>query len=293
MPQRIFGMVSTKLSERYTIEALRTFFAATQLRSGDEFLLIDNDASLTDELLKPFLEQVIVIRNDTAKSFAENANQVLRKGLEREADLFLMNNDLIFSEGWLDPLLIENNVLLTPVCNMQFDYSAGPLKLRLAMDLSDYAGNEENFRAIVRAHRQVKRGYKLFHSVPFYCIKIPHRVYRDVGFFDEEYRPFYWEDVDYTLRCYLKGYPLYFALDSFILHFYGKSTWRSGDKPKIEAEGEVTEQISCFERKWGKELAQIWGYQKPEAMLQLRACEEQAIIRAYGELIEKLRMKGK
>jgi GT2 family glycosyltransferase len=293
MPLNIFGMVSTRLSERYTIEALRTFFAHTQLGGNDEFVLIDNDASLAEEILRPFSGRITLVKNESAKSFAENANAVLRKGLEKEANVFLLNNDLIFSENWLEPLLVDKNILLSPVCNMQFEYGTGPFKLRLAMDMSDYVGNEDNFQAIVRAHKQIKRGYKLFHSVPFYCIKIPHRIYSDVGFFDEEFRPFYWEDVDYTLRCYLKGYPLYFALDSFILHFYGKSTWRSGDTPARASEEEVSEQVSCFERKWGKELAQIFGFQRPEALLQLRAYEEQAIIRSYGELIEKLRVKAK
>lgn len=41
-----FGMVSTRKSEPYTRLAVDSFLKHTPMRAGDEFFLIDNDATL-------------------------------------------------------------------------------------------------------------------------------------------------------------------------------------------------------------------------------------------------------
>ena len=42
---------------------------------------------------------------------------------------------------------------------------------------------------------------------------------------------------------------------SYLLHFYGKSSWRSGENEKKTAE-RYNNYKNYFEKKWGKELAE-------------------------------------
>ena len=268
MPTKVFGMVSTKNSVDYTPYALRSFFEHTACSAEDDFILIDNDGSLDKEQLTEEFPQIIFVQHEQPHSFAENLNSAMRHAEGKKADLYFLNNDIIFAPHWIEPLDVDERALLIPVCNMQMNYQLGSFKCSLAMDLKDYIGCEKEFLEIVRTHRSTKRGYRLTHSVPYYCIKIPFRVYSEIGFFDESYRPAGWEDVDYTLRCYLRGIPLFFAMDSFILHFYGKSTWR--------AEGTLSQAsapepgVEIFENKWGKDLAAIFGYHRGDALNYLK-----------------------
>lgn len=287
MPEKVFGMVNTATSSRYTLFALRSFFAHTPLADEDQFLLIDNDCSLDQPSVASEFPSVEWVRPAGPQSFAANLNVGLRRAVEKKADLYFLNNDIIFPPGWLKPLLINKRALLTPACNMQFSYRVKDFSFELTMELEDYLGNEEVFLELVKRHCSVSRGYQLIHSVPFYCIKVPYSVSQDIGFFDEAYQPAGWEDIDYTLRCYLQGIPLLFALDSLIIHFYGKTTWRRDDgrKPTEFAPFPEVTAREVFLRKWGSELADIFGYQRSEAVAYLKRVEQEAIISSYGSLI--------
>lgn len=294
MRPKVFGMISSADAVRYTRVALQSFFAHTPLNPGDRFVLIDNDSSLDPAELHPYEPWIDLVQHDELQSFAKNGNIAMSCALDKEADFYFFNNDLVFSPSWIEPLLIEAPVLLFPACNMQFRYATKQLSCSLQMELDDYLGREEEFLSIVKKHCSVKRGYKLHHSVPYYCVKIPLEVCQTVGLFDEAYCPIGWEDIDYTLRCYLKGFRLKFALDSFIIHFYGKSTWRKDGKEKNEKTAPATNKeglkpVEVFEQKWSKELASIFAYQDPESQAKLRAFEENVLVKGYGDLIRKLR----
>ena len=55
-----------------------------------------------------------LVRHETPRSFAANANLLLAAARAKSADLFLLNNDLVFTNGWLEPLLTDRRALLSP-----------------------------------------------------------------------------------------------------------------------------------------------------------------------------------
>ena len=124
-------------------------------------------------------------------------------------------------------------------------------------------------------------------NVPLYCVKIPPVVYRSVGRFDEQYGLAGWEDTDYIVRAYLKGFPLFFAMESFVLHFYGLSTWRPEEPVSFPdaAESETPIGPVLFEKKWGPVIKEIFGYQGQEGMARLKMLEDKALIDCYTSLI--------
>jgi GT2 family glycosyltransferase len=248
-------MVTTRHSHEYTAHALSSFFETTNLGPEDEFWLIDNDGSL-ERSLTAGLPRVQVVTNPAPQGFAANVNQVIRDARDRGADLVFLNNDVIFTPGWLSPLCVDLPVVLSPISNFQLPYRSPEWECGPVLDLPDYLGNREAFRQIVRSHRAVVHSYQPALAVPFFAVRIPHGVFTAVGNLDEGFGPGGGEDLDYCLRCHLAGFRVQFALDSYLLHFQGKSTWRG---PESLEQRQAREQAwrQMFRDKWGSRLFEL------------------------------------
>lgn len=247
----VFGMVTTAKSRDYTPLALRSFFEHTRLGADDALVLVDNDG---DFELPPGMEndRLLVLKPAAPQSFARNANVAIQVARERQADLFLLNNDVVFTAGWLPPLL-EGTAIVSAVSNAQCPYRSGGLQLLPAMDLSDLAGREEDLQRIAAAHSAQHHGRQRVAAAPFYCARIPRAVYEKVGEFDERFGAGDGEDRDYTVRAWLAGIPQELALGSFVLHFQGKSTWRGAETAEEQA-ARNQRYARQFEAKWGGAL---------------------------------------
>ena len=248
----LFGMITTSASRDYTPLALRSFFAHTPADHCARFVLIDNDG---DFVVPPDVQadRVTVIRPDTPQGFATNANLLLAQARELGADLFLLNNDLVFTSGWLEPLLADRRSLMSPVSNAEIAHRSGGFAPQPAMDLPEYAGHEADLDVIARHHRATHSGYRTVSSVAFFCIKIPRTVYQVVGDFDERFGRGGGEDRDYAIRAWIASIPQEFALGLYVLHFQGKSTWRGPETTAQQRERDALYK-RAFEEKWGAAL---------------------------------------
>ena len=252
-------MVSTSTSVRYTVEALKSFAACTRLRSDDRFFLIDNDASLGDGL--PLVPHAETITNDVPRGFATNVNGILARARDVRADLFFLNNDLIFTRGWLEPLTTDMPAILSPLSNAEVSYSSGRLTCGFTMDLEDYLGRERELASIADKHRRKHaRGFLSFFSVPFFCVKLPYSVYSTVGDLDETFGPGGGEDKDYCVRAILAGFSVQYSLGSWVVHFQGRSTWRGAETQEQTAKRDETF-VTTFRAKWGDALTKLFIYQ--------------------------------
>ena len=253
---RVFGMVSTKASLDYTAEALATFFKYTPLGPQDQFYLLDNDRSINPSALKAAFPGVILVANIRPFSYAENANQVIALAARTGADAYYMNNDIIFTPNWAEPLDLDLPVVLAPTGNQNFQYKAGGFELKKEMALHDYRGHEQVFLEIVRRHCAQQRRYVTAFKTNFFVVKIPSAVYSSVGGFDTAFGVAGGEDDDYCIRTYLKGFAVMVAEHSYLLHFGGRSTW-SGPETLDEWRARESHFIGVFTRKWGPVLARF------------------------------------
>jgi len=96
--------------------------------------------------------------------------------------------------------------------------------------------------------------------MPFFCFKIPYKILDAVGYFDESLING-GEDIDYRIRSAKKGYDVNFLLNTFLLHFHGKSTWDGNESPQ-QMEKRNSAYTEAFLKKWGKELTQIFIIRK-------------------------------
>ena len=249
----IFGMVSTKNSATFTVPAVTSFFSTTQLSSTDQFVLIENEPHLGK------VENVSVVRNETPRSFAANANYVLDLAHSRNEDVLFMNNDIIFTKDWLHYLPRSQQKIAIPYCNQQARYSSGPLIMQYLMDWEQFSENYEALNEIADTNRiaQGNNDFARERLMPFYCFYLPFSILSKVGKFDESFGNGGGEDVDYRLRALLQGFDVAYGVKSYLLHFMGKSTWRGPESREGTANRDATYR-SRFTEKWGADLAEVF-----------------------------------
>jgi glycosyltransferase involved in cell wall biosynthesis/GT2 family glycosyltransferase len=243
-----YCMTSTKSTEKYTDLALKSFFQNTELGEKDKFFLIDNDGqySLTD-----YQQQITLISNNTAKTFAENMNFVMKLALVDGVDFFGLSNDVVFTKNWNQDFNTRNTVLV-PLCNQKLVGDYGNLKIEPVMDLENIEGKENELNEFVKTLNvqpdQINKSI-----IGFFCFYIPHEILSTVGFLDENFKNG-GEDVDYRLRVHQLGFNVDLNYNSYLIHFSGKSTWRSGEKKEKTLTREKNYR-KHFEKKWGKQVA--------------------------------------
>jgi GT2 family glycosyltransferase len=275
----IFGFVTTRSSHDYTDVALESFFRFTPVSPEDEVVLIDNDNSYPRADL--WSSRCTILINQKPRGFSANGNVLLRRSLERHTDLIYANNDIFFTKGWYCDRIKETPVLISPLSNQQVQYATS-VSIPATNELKDlfltggtmrrdqYVNNPWIFEYIAAVHQRTTADllWRLM-VVPFFCIKIPLEIATKLGGFDEQFGRGGGEDYDYCLRAYLAGYEVNYALQSYIFHFGGKSSWSSHDDAnsleaqQSEAERErVIHFKSYFASKWGEDLLEVILHEK-------------------------------
>ena len=124
--------------------------------------------------------------------------------------------------------------------------------------------------------------------MPFYCFKIPNHILTEVGNFDTSFGNGGGEDVDYRIRSTIKGFDVNFLLDSYLLHFHGKSTWDGGET-KEQTENRNKLYTDIFLKKWGNDITQLFIKRNNfENILKKNNLEDMFKKKKFGELIKKL-----
>ena len=282
-------MVTLKSSDFYTSYALKSFFKNTDFGIDDEFLLINNDKY---ELKKySIYEKINTIENKKPLSFAQNVNQAIKLAINKKKDLIFLNNDIIFTENWFHPLKSNNSNISIPVNNQLFQYQSncGNLRLKVTMKLEEFEENYHLLNDIIQTHKKKYKSDQKFQTLlmPFFCFKIPFKILSDIGYFDESFIDG-GEDIDYRIRCAIKGYEVNFLIDSYLLHFHGKSTW-DGNETSNQTKKRNEVYTKAFLKKWKQELTQIFIIRKDFMdVLKKKNLEELFNKGKFGELIRKL-----
>lgn len=251
----VFAMITTAASARYTDLALDSFFAHTPASEIGRFVLIDNDAD-APYLLREKYPKISTITNPKPRGFAANANQALALARNARADLVLLNNDLVFTRNWLAPLCGADTWITSPLSNCEVMLKSDQFSCAVEMTVEYYREHENGFPSLVEAYTRTVSGFMNMLVLPFFCIRLPRRVYERVGEFDERFGKGGGEDLDYCLRALQAGFAVKYAKDSFVLHFGGKSSW-SGVERKDQQAARELEFSQHFEAVWGKPLTDL------------------------------------
>ena len=283
----IFAMITTKHSGHYTDHALKSFFDTTPIGQDDLFVLIDNDATyqLPND---PRFNRVNVLKNVSPQGYAQNVNIGIDLALAHKADLFLLNNDIILTPGWFEAMFIDDEAIYSPVSNREVQYKTGVFDSQMIMSLEEYLGKEAAFNQLVDVHRQCANGALRVLCLPFFCPRIPYKIVKTVGHFDEEYGRGGAEDYDYCLRVNLAGFSVKYANKAYIIHFGGKSSW-SGVESRPEQEEREMKFKALFGYKWGMNLLKVCIFEDRDILAEGTALLEEIKKGNHKQVIEVLK----
>jgi len=250
----VFGMITTAKSHRFTDGALASFFKTSPLRTGDVFILIDND-NCVNYTVYP---QIKLISNQNPRSFAANINMLIDHATELAADLVVLNNDVIFTPGWREALEQRDDIISLPACNQTHVYqdNTGAPVFDQTLDQAQYAGRWDTLCQLAQHHVANNSGYFEQLHTSFYAFRLPKNIYKTVGKFDEEFLPAGGEDVDYRIRALRAGFQTLYTNSAYLLHFQGKSTW-DGAEDKTETAGRNQGYHDVFVKKYGEDAAAL------------------------------------
>jgi len=181
-----------------------------------EVIVVDNASdTITQQQLREAkirYPEVIFVFNSQNTGFAAGNNMGIK--LATGDILILLNSDAFPSPGMLGRLV--EHLARDPQLGM-----VGPVTNAAGNEQCIYtkAGNTEDkineglLYAASGTH-DILSAYRL----DFFCVAIPHHVFKLVGELDEAFGRGYYEDLDYSLRVKAAGYRLGVAEDTFVYH---------------------------------------------------------------------------
>ena len=194
-----------------TIPCLDSVLEHTDL-SRDEIIVVDNASTDgTQEWLNSLqIKNLRVILNSENFGYAKGNNIGIAQA---QGDfVILLNNDTLVSKCWVDKLI------------RGFDHDVGlvgPISNRIGsmQQVSIPGVNRKNYLDLTTRYtaKHKTEQYEV-EKLCFFCVAIPIRIIKRVGYLDENFGRGNFEDDDYCLRVRKEGFKLRIVEGCFIYH---------------------------------------------------------------------------
>jgi len=210
-----------------------------------EILVIDNasdDPSI--ESIQGFRHRVNFIRNSVNRGFAAAVNQAFQA--TSSSYVLILNPDLRAMPGAVEQLeaFMEMHPTTAAVGGHVGDkYLPKPLPTALTLMRENVGFGKSSLgknRAVIdRAYRKpgelTPRPPELVDQPAAAALMIRRDAYEDVGGFDEQFYPAWYEDVDFCRRLKSRGWEIYFMPSAEFLHEGGYSVEAMGSSRFLHA----------------------------------------------------------
>lgn len=237
-----------------TRECLRSLEKTLGNTSYEVILVDDCSTDQTRSWLKTLREPYRVILNSKNMGFAKNNNLGARQA--RAPLLLLLNNDVVLTPNWFQPMLklLESNPGIGVVGNVQrrvYDGSIDHCGIHI-----DFKGKPYHLQAPYNLFSRWK-GYQFCPAVTGACMLMRRDLFLQMGGFNEVFRNG-GEDVDFCFRLREAGYDSVVSLHSVIYHHVSASPGRN-----------LHHEANCrlLFRKWGPEIARLGCFAWPKYYL--------------------------
>ncbi len=186
-----------------------------------EVILVDDGS--TDETLKAakIFQGVNLVRHDQAQGFLRSCNDGASRAKGRY--VLLLNNDVEVSDRWIDELIWPfDNFEDVGLTGSKLLYPDG--RLQEAGGIVWGSGAPWNYG---RNGNPADPRYSYTRQVDYLSgasIMIPREFWQELGGFDEDFVPAYYEDTDLAFRVRQAGRKSVFAALSQVVHFEGVSS---------------------------------------------------------------------
>lgn len=186
-----------------------------------EVILVD-DGSSDDTVAAPgLIKGVRHVRHEAALGFLLSCNDGASRA--RGKYIVLLNNDVEVTNGWLDELIWPfENFDRIGLVGSQLLYPDG--KLQESGGIIWGNGVAWNYGRGGNPHEPRFNYTRQVDYVSGASIMLPRELWKELGGFDEEFAPAYYEDTDLAFRVRRAGYKTLVAPLSRVIHFEGISS---------------------------------------------------------------------
>ena len=197
---------------------------ATVPREHDIEVIVSDDASTDDTALglasmSMTEPRLTVLRNEKNCGFVESCN---RAAAAATGDILLfLNNDTVPLPGWLEPL-IRTFELFSGVGAVGGKLLSPDGSLQEAGGIVFADGSACHFgRGEANAMKQLFDYVRQVDYVSGALLATPRKLFADLGGFDPDFAPGYYEDTDYCFRLREHGYGVYYQPEAVVVHLEG------------------------------------------------------------------------
>lgn len=200
------------------------------------FLMIDNgsdDETKTHTMTMAKVPDVYVCRFEENKGVSSAWNTALALGFEdmRADEVIILNNDILMSDDTIKKIID--------------DLRGENVGLATATDVMGECATEEEFFA-----KKAPDLNTYIEEPDFACFGINKKCFEQVGYFDENFYPAYFEDNDYHYRMRLANLHAIKNKNNYFWH-YGSKTLNTTPTKKAWFGEKYSQNALYFQVKWG------------------------------------------
>lgn len=250
--------------EKYTWNCLHSIWENLPKVSFEIILVNDNSSENPDF---SGIKNIKIIHNEENLGFLKSVNKAIKEA--QGEYIYLLNNDTIVKQGFLDELLFVFN-------NFENVGAVGSMLLNADGSLQD-AGSlfTENCRIlqVVGKRKAYYPEYNHIYKVD-YCsgCSLLFKKTDDNGnlnLFDEQFAPAYFEETDLCFQLrYLQGKNIYYTPFSKVVHFNGVS-YNTNITLSAKKQELFDKNLTLFKKKWQKQIDSIKIKKRQERIIEL------------------------
>ena len=166
----------------------------------------DGSVDFIEECQKKY-SNIKLIKNSENLGYSKGNNIGLKEALKKDYEYIgFLNNDILFTPDWL----------VDTIKSFELDEQLGALSPR---NNEKTKLNANNYLAGYKKYLSKFSAPLKYVVTPFFsCVIFKRKVIDEIGFFDENFSPAFFEDNDLSFRALYKGYSLAYNNNSFIFH---------------------------------------------------------------------------
>jgi O-antigen biosynthesis protein len=216
-----------------------------------EIIIADDGATDETRNIEDYIKNITAIRNERNLGFLNNCNHA--SGATKGKYILFLNNDTEVKPGWLSSLVeLMDRDEHVGMCGSKLIYPNGKLQEAGGIIWNDASG--WNFGHSQDPEAPQFNYVKEVDYISGAALMIRKKLWNEIGGFDKQYSPAYYEDTDLAFEVRKRGYKVVYQPLSEVIHFEGFSNGKDQtDTTSIKAY-QVINKNKFFE-KWKEQLS--------------------------------------